>query len=65
MTNHAADATSHHYVPCDYLATISSADCASPDHEETALLAAVEREIFHNFCFQWSKRAHETDSDSA
>ena len=65
MTNQAADATSRYLVPCDYLTTIESADCASPDHEETALLAAVEQDISHNLCLQWSELAHETDSDSA
>ena len=65
VTKQAADATSRHPVPCDYLATIASADCASPDHEETALLAAVEQDISHNFCLQWSELAHETDSNAA
>ena len=65
VTNQAADATSRHPVPCDYLATIASADSASPDHEETALLAAVEQDISRNFCLQWSELAHKTDSDAA
>ena len=65
VTNQAADATSRHPVPCDYLATIASTDCASPDHEETALLAAVEQDISRNFCLQWSEIAHEIDSDAA
>ena len=65
VTNQAADATLRHPVPCDYLATIASADCASPDHEETALLAAVEQDISRNFCFQWSELVHETNSDAA
>ena len=65
VTNQAADVTSRHPVPCDYLATIASADCASPDQEETALLVAVEQDISRNFCLQWSKLAHETDSDAA
>ena len=64
VTNQAADATSRHPVPCDYLATIASADCASSDHEETAFLAAVEQDISRNFCLQWSELAHETDSDA-
>ena len=65
VANQAADATSRHPVPCDYLATIASADCASLDHEETAFLAAVEQDISRNFCLRWAELAHETDSDDA